>query len=263
MARQGIRDRAVPTWEANWLLSENGADPYLEDPASLWLLHWWLLSPPCAAPTWWVTLNTWGSSPFRAADLAWHVNREVTRAGWSQAAPSSVGRDIDCLTRMYTFPRPASGPAEHFEDMLNCPFKELGLLAEAPHGMDGGHRQWRLSPPDPDLVPAAIVAYACLDYAGRHVPAAGSVSLSRLAREPGQPQAARSGSASRRWPACWEKPQPGTRPSPSRMPSGGRSWPSPPIRGQRPGTSSTPATTRHAAGSPPGPNGQSASQPPT
>ena len=35
---------AAPTWRARWLLDENGADPYLEDTGSLWLLHWWLLS---------------------------------------------------------------------------------------------------------------------------------------------------------------------------------------------------------------------------
>src|SRR5689334_61712 len=42
-SRNSRANIAVPTWEAAWLLSEEGADPYLEDPASLWLLHWWLL----------------------------------------------------------------------------------------------------------------------------------------------------------------------------------------------------------------------------
>jgi len=34
------------------LLSEDGFDPYLEDSASLWLLHWQLLKPPCWATAW-------------------------------------------------------------------------------------------------------------------------------------------------------------------------------------------------------------------
>ena len=56
--------RPSPTWEARWLLDEDGADPYLEDTGSLWLLHWWLLSPPAFAPTWWVAFNTMSSSRF-------------------------------------------------------------------------------------------------------------------------------------------------------------------------------------------------------
>ena len=33
------------------LLADDGWDPYLEDPASLWLLHRYLLKPPCYATT--------------------------------------------------------------------------------------------------------------------------------------------------------------------------------------------------------------------
>ncbi|AFZ16745.1 hypothetical protein Mic7113_0840 [Allocoleopsis franciscana PCC 7113] len=34
------------------LLAENGWDEFLEDPASLWLLHWNLLKPTCEAAAW-------------------------------------------------------------------------------------------------------------------------------------------------------------------------------------------------------------------
>ena len=35
-----------------FLLSASGRDPYLEDPATLWLLHWQLLSHPTKCSTW-------------------------------------------------------------------------------------------------------------------------------------------------------------------------------------------------------------------
>ncbi len=181
------RGNTVPAWEAHWLLSDNGADPYLEDQASLWLLHWWLLSPRSSAPTWWITFNTWGSFRFQAEDLAQHVAHQAEQAGWQPPARASVDRDIDCLTRMYALRAPTRRSAD-LEDILNCPFRELSLLDEVPAGQPGRERQWRLSPPGPGTVPDAVVAYACLDYARRHGrAAAGSVSLARLAREAGSP----------------------------------------------------------------------------
>lgn len=47
----------LPTDFGKKLLSERGWDPYLEDPGSLWLLHWHLLRAPCKAPSWWAIFN--------------------------------------------------------------------------------------------------------------------------------------------------------------------------------------------------------------
>jgi hypothetical protein len=175
---------ASPTWEACWLLSEDGADPYLEDPASLWLLHWWLLSPACQAPTWWVAFHALSSSRFTEAELAELVTRHIRLAGWEQPAPASTGKDIDCLTKMYA-PRkvPKEGSPGNFEDLLDCPFRELGLL-QASAGRD---HVWRFTDTARATLPPSVVAYACLDYASRHGSAEGSVTLARLANEPGAP----------------------------------------------------------------------------
>jgi Protein of unknown function (DUF4007) len=179
---------ASPTWEACWLLSEDGADPYLEDPASLWLLHWWLLTPTwyarCYAPTWWVTFNALPSSRFVEAELADLVTRHVRLAGLEQPAPASIAKDVDCLTKMYA-PRkaPREGSPGSFEDLLDCPFRELGLL----QAMPGKGHMWRFTDTARASLPPRIIAYACLDYASRHTLAGGSVTLARLANEPGSP----------------------------------------------------------------------------
>ena len=179
---------ASPTWEACWLLSEHGADPYLEDPASLWLLHWWLLTParyaPCYAPTWWVAFNALPSSRFVEAELAELVARHVRLSGWEQPAPASITKDVDCLTKMYA-PRktPKEGSPGSFEDLLDCPFRELGLLEATP----GKGHLWRFTSTASASLPPRIIAYACLDYVSRQTSAAGSVTLARLANEPGAP----------------------------------------------------------------------------
>ncbi len=46
-----------PTIFGEALLGDQGWDAYLEDPASLWLLHWKLLETPCLASAWWFTFN--------------------------------------------------------------------------------------------------------------------------------------------------------------------------------------------------------------
>jgi hypothetical protein len=179
---------ASPTWEACWLLSDDGADPYLEDPASLWLLHWWLLTPRqyarCYAPTWWVAFNELPSPRFAEAELAGLVTRQVRLAGWELPAPASITKDVDCLTKMYA-PRktPKEGSPGNFEDLLDCPFRELGLLEATP----GKGHLWRFTGMSSTSLPPRLVAYACLDYASRHTLAAGSVTLARLASEPGSP----------------------------------------------------------------------------
>jgi len=177
---------AAPTWEACWLLDENGADPYLEDPSSLWLLHWWLLSPVCYAPTWWVAFHALPSSRFSESELADFVARHVRLAGWEMPAAASILKDVDCLTKMYAPRKTPTGSPGSFEDLLDCPFRELGLL-EAVEVRPGEGRTWRFTSTTRSTLPSRVIAYACLDYAGRHTGGAGSVSLARLANEPGGP----------------------------------------------------------------------------
>lgn len=185
---------AVPTWEAAWLLREEGADPYLEDPASLWLLHWWLLSPTrydlCTAPTWWLAFNGLPRAQFTDRDLRDLARWEIDRTDWtSRPVDASIDKDIDCLTKMYA-PRKSQkgGSASSFEDLLDCPFRELRLIewipGKGPRG-DGG--RWRFTNAAVATLPSEIIAFACLDYASRYSASAGTVSLARLANEPGGP----------------------------------------------------------------------------
>jgi hypothetical protein len=176
---------ASPTWEARWLLDEHGADPYLEDPGSLWLLHWWLLSPTCMAPTWWVAFNALPTARFTERELTDLVERQVRMAAWEPAVRASVERDADCFTKMYAPRKAAANSPGSFEDMLGCPFRELGLLESVPSDHD--KRMWRFTSTARTSLAPHVLAYACLDYAARTGDSAGSVSTARLANEPGAP----------------------------------------------------------------------------
>lgn len=181
---------ASPTWEARWLLDENGADPYLEDTASLWLLHWWLLAKPCYVPTWWVAFHAQSTSRFTLHELTETTLRHVRLAGWEPPAETSVLKDADCVTKMYARRRdPNVGSPGSFEDLLDSPFRELGLLEGSGFGRSNATHRWHFTNSARTSLPPRLVAYACLDYAARTTSArlGGSIELARLANEPGGP----------------------------------------------------------------------------
>jgi hypothetical protein len=182
---------ASPTWRARWLLDEDGADPYLEDTGSLWLLHWWLLSSEpqarCLAPTWYVMFHLAPFSRVTAAEMAMVITRHI-RENFDEdkwPAQESINRDVDCLIKMYALDQEFNplSPGS-FEDLLACPFRELGLLEGQGKGKE---RTWRFTSGSRSSLPAPVLAYACLDYASRFSANAGSISLARLANEPGAP----------------------------------------------------------------------------
>jgi hypothetical protein len=51
------------------VFGETGLDPYLESPATYWLLHWQLLRRPCLATTWHFTFFKFNRSEFTAKEL--------------------------------------------------------------------------------------------------------------------------------------------------------------------------------------------------
>ncbi|MFP4585095.1 MAG: DUF4007 family protein [Desulfococcaceae bacterium] len=141
------------------LLAEGGWDPYLEDPASLWLLHWKLFAPPIVAPAWSIAVNGAAASGFSAKDLARRFidyARDVPEFG--RLSASSFEKDASCFVRMYA--PPAAG--KRGGDEIECPFTQLGFLVPAE---SKGHFRFHVGekPNLPDLVFLA----ACLDFAGR------------------------------------------------------------------------------------------------
>jgi Protein of unknown function (DUF4007) len=174
----------VPSAFGMRLLSDDGWDPYLEDAASLWLLHWKLLSPKCYAPVWWVAFNDFTAIQFNESQLTAHVLELAAAAGWPTVVEASVKKDVDCLIRTYTVRRHGR---QSLDDILDCPFRELGLI-EAATGEEG--RRWRFVVGEKPGLPDEIVAHAALDYAALSSDGARSISIARLAHDPGSPGAA-------------------------------------------------------------------------
>jgi Protein of unknown function (DUF4007) len=177
------RPLIVPSAFGHALLGEGGWDPYLEDTGSLWLLHWKLLSPMCQAPVWWVAFNDFTALQFTETELTAHVLELAAAAGWPKVVEGSVKKDVDCLLRTYTVRQRGH---QGLDDVLDCPFRELGLIEAA--ARDEG-RTWRFVVGAKPGLPDEIVAHAALDFAARTNEGARSISIARLAHDPGSPGA--------------------------------------------------------------------------
>ena len=179
---RGREVRCVPTRRGRALFGEGGWDPYMEDPGTLWLLHWLLLAPKKSRlPVWWLAFNEFNAVEFTEDDLRAAVSTLLDAVPeWPKPHPNSIGKDISALLRTYA-------PAERtsrtrIDDLLDCPLRELNLLSRSP--ATGKHR-FALGP-KPTL-PSEIVAYAVLDYVALTAVQGSTVTMSRLAHGSGAP----------------------------------------------------------------------------
>ncbi len=187
LAFKVIRDERTCTASdfGNQLLDDReGFDPFLEDPASLWLLHWNLLKNvpehPCMATAWYFTFLLLRQAEFSQVDLvnALQDYRDRSFDG-SRIAESSLKKDATCILRMYVR---QGAEVSLNEDNLDCPFAELGLIQRVG---DSKYFTFRMGQKN-TLSPEIIVA-VCLDYANWVGHGQRTIAVRRLLYEIGSP----------------------------------------------------------------------------
>ena len=169
-----------PTQFGVQLLGDHGWDPYLEDPASLWLLHWKLLENPCTATTWSMVFNHLNQAEFTEEDLL----ELLQRGRGGKLAESSFQKDVSCLLRMYAR-QPNAKKSLASEDSLDCPFVDLGLIHLI--GDSRTKRSYRFQMGTKANLPPELVLYAALQFAVETNEAARTIPLSRLLYDSGSP----------------------------------------------------------------------------
>ncbi|MCE5327909.1 MAG: DUF4007 family protein [Planctomycetaceae bacterium] len=132
-------------------------DPFLEDDASLWLIHWLLATNPRIGTTWQLVFGEFFRPDFSRRELVDYVLSFATRQSL-KVNESSIGRDVDCFIRTYVAMNGHS-KKNLAEDSFDCPFLALNLIQLCPDG-----ELYRFSiGPKPSL-PAAVVAFAIEEY---------------------------------------------------------------------------------------------------
>jgi hypothetical protein len=173
---------ALPTPLGRALLDEKeGLDPYLEDPSTLWVLHWQAVSAVTSLPVWWAAFNDFPALEFTESDLLQFCIDEVASTSWPQPNESSIHKDVDCLLRMYT--KRSTRARQTLDELLDSPFRELGLIQPAPTGRN----TYRFVRGDKPGLLAAAISYACLDYLATTDPDSRTATLTRLSSDPGSP----------------------------------------------------------------------------
>lgn len=171
----------VPTRFGEALFGEDGWDPWMEDPASLWLLHWRLLAQPCRLPVWWLALCNFNAVEFELEDLGRSVMTQLRSVpDWKEPSESAVDKDLSAFMRTYA-PAARAGRVS-LDDAGDCPLRELRLVGRSE--ATGAHR-YKLGP-KPTLAPA-VAAHAVLDWVARIGLTGQTITLERVAAERGSP----------------------------------------------------------------------------
>jgi hypothetical protein len=168
-----------PTPLGEHLLSDGGWDPYLEDTATLWLLHWQLISGKRHTLVWHYVFTVFLDREFTKQRLIEFVERQFEHEGIF-TTPQMIEREIDVCLRTYVpvqMGRPLS-----FEDSLNSPLADLGLIRSMPE-----ERLFSFAIGPKPLLPAEIFGYALFLYLEQIASRQRTVAVDDLLYKPGSP----------------------------------------------------------------------------
>lgn len=141
-----------------YLLGDEGVDPYCEDNATLWLLHWLLCRSPRRSTLWHFIFGHWRGGALEFRNLQPILKRWIDDQGGAMPSDATLRRDFQCFLNTYTTPRLADS---HLENIVAFPLTPLGLLYENRGMVYLREGQLRGLPPE-------IFAYSVLDYWDRN-----------------------------------------------------------------------------------------------
>ena len=172
-------DGRATTSLGQYLLGARGLDPFMEDPVTLWLVHWSLCSNP-RNTTWFWAFNHFPALTFDRDALVKGIKSLATEHPESRASISTIRNDVACFIRTYVVRPPT--PAVSHEESLDSPMTELGLIQTI--GRRDGFRFVRGQKPS---LGAGTVAYAVHNFWSGRFSVAETLSFEALAHEPGSP----------------------------------------------------------------------------
>ncbi len=186
--------RYSPTKFGELFFGDGGLDPYLEDPATTWLVHWQLGSRrrtidgssdshglEVLSPTTWVYMfNELRESWFTQESAVREVLNFAEQHRGKRPSTGTLARDLSCFIRSYTPAEPDKRLSR--EDTYDSPLTDLGLLTREPQT---GRILFDRNP-RPTL-PVGVFAYAVIDFWRREFPGSETIAFQRIAYAPGGP----------------------------------------------------------------------------
>ena len=161
--------------------SRSGLDPYVENPSTLWLLHWQALSAESSLPIWRIFFNEFSAVEFTSAEFLRFVDEQISGTTWKKPVLASIEKDFDCLIRMYS--RKAARARQTIDDLMDSPFRQLGLVTPSPSGPDA----FRFALGEKPYLSDEVIVYAALDYLARTDSNSNTITTTRLTSDSGSP----------------------------------------------------------------------------
>lgn len=162
---------------AHRILADSGLDPWMEDPATLWFLHWKFTSTPYRTSTWYWVFNHCQQTTFDRAAIVEQLER-LCKERQLKVARATLKRDVECFVRTYV----GRAANETIEENLECPLTELSLIR--PTGRKDTYQMMR--GPKPTLN-QQIFASATVEYWQRKHREVRTLSFVSVLHDPGSP----------------------------------------------------------------------------
>ena len=161
------------------LFRDGGWDPFLEDPGTLWLLHWQIASRPAGATTWWWVFNQFPGTIFTRGELLDALQTLGSQRGWTRLTAATLKRDVDVFLRTYA---PQGRRNTVLEDTLDCPLAELGIIRASRRD-----QTYALVRGDHETLPDEVFAWALAEHLARRASGVQTVTLEELSFGDGAP----------------------------------------------------------------------------
>lgn len=161
------------------IFGPKGLDPFMEHPATLWLIHWQLAAREDKT-TWFWAFNHYPAITFDRDGLARRLDRLAKDRGWSRVANITIKNDIACFIRTYAARQPTGKTGN--DDALESPLTELGLIKAV--GKKDGFRFVR---GPKTTLGDGVFTFALIYFWSRYAPDAGTLSFEAIAHAPGGP----------------------------------------------------------------------------
>jgi Protein of unknown function (DUF4007) len=162
------------------LLQDGGWDPFLEDDASLWLIHWLLVSNPRIGTTWQIIFSLFQRPDFTKPELMEYLASFAEKQSL-EVNKGSLARDVDCFLRTYTSAKTAA-KKQVAEETFDCPLQELNLMDLAPDG-----ELYRFAIGTKPTLPNAVFGFALNQYFEKAREGRNTMSVQECLYGPGSP----------------------------------------------------------------------------
>ena len=136
---------------------KTGFDPYLEDEATIWLLHWLLASNSSLATSWYWFFNKYHKPEFTSEELVTSLNDFVKDVIIEGKKPSiaTLKNDAQLIHRMYT--QSKGNGRTPLEEALDSPLALLRLMTQT-----AGGRRYISRPEVRHTLPLAVLGYSVI-----------------------------------------------------------------------------------------------------